>query len=203
MRLTKVGMPFVPGLTSLPIGITYEYTPGGHALIICMDDPSTHEVLAVQKHEAVFGLLLRQSTLFVLTKFGRLSWNPSYYNWWINAPVMRPDPYTDFHRLKTDGGIAVSVCLVNAANGLLKAVRTVKCSQEFSRVFLRVVCAQTRSPFDPWNHAQIVETVFDDFASGADVMKDVLCICSELTGLNRLRDKTPQGIADPASVGTA
>jgi hypothetical protein len=203
MRLTKVGMPFVLGVTSLPIGITYEYTPGGHALIICVADPTAHEILAVQKHEAAFGLLLRQSNLFVLTKFGRLSWKPSYYNWWINAPVMRPDPYSDLQRLKIDGGIAVNVCLVNAANGLLKALRTVKCSLEFSREFLRLVCAQTRSPFDPWSHAQIVETFFDDFASGADVMKDVLCICSELTGLNDIKGVAPQAIAGLASVGTA
>ncbi|AFM23433.1 hypothetical protein [Desulfomonile tiedjei] len=204
MRLTKVGMPFIPGVKSLPVGITYDYTPGGHTLTMCMADPTTDDILAVNKHEAVFGLLLRQSTLFVLSKFGHSPWKQSYYNWWINAPVMRPDPCTDLHRLEMNGGIVATVCLVNAGNGLLEAVRAVRLSLAFSREFLRAVCAQTKIPFDPWRHAEIVENVLDDFASGADVMKDVLCICSEIPGgFDRLEDRTSRGFAGSAFVGTA
>ncbi len=180
MRLTKVGMLFIPGVTTLDEGATYNYTAAGHTLTLCVRAPTTEEIDAVQKQEAVFGLFRRGHTLFILAKFGRLSWQTCHYNWWINAPVMRPDPWLDLVGLK--GGISVSVCLVNAANGILEALRAVTLSREFSEAFLEVVSAQAKPPFDPWRHAETVDEVLQDFTTGSDMMKKAFCMCSAASG---------------------
>ncbi|MFH1113053.1 MAG: hypothetical protein V1792_03960 [Pseudomonadota bacterium] len=177
MPLVKVGMPFIQGLAGIGEETRYNYTPGGHTLILSVDRPDRGEIEAVQGHEAVFGLLLKEETLFIPAKFGRLPWSASYYNWWINAPVMRPDPWHDLHGLT--GGIPVTVCLVNASNCILEALRTVTLSHEFSRELLKTVCAQTRSPFDPWRHAKVAGKVSAGFAGGrAGMMKDLFCMCT-------------------------
>ncbi len=180
MRLIKVGMPFIPGLTTLTEHTTYDYTSGGHTLTICVGNPTCGEIHAVQNEKAAFALFAREHALFVLAKFGSLSWQASYYNWWINAPVMRPDPWHDLAGLK--GGIAVSVCLINASNGILEALRSVTLSHEFSRAFLEKVSDQTRPPFDPWRHAEIVDEVLEGFATGVNMMKGVFCMCSAESG---------------------
>jgi len=176
MRLMKVKMPLIPGVTNLTEHTTYNYTAGGHTLMLCVDNPGPVEVEAVQKQTAVFGLLSRSNTLFVLAKFGRFPWNVSYYNWWINAPIMRPDPWLDLMDLS--GGISVNVCLVNASTGILEALRAVTLSSEFSRTFLEAVSAQTKPPFDPWHHAQVVKEVIEEFASGCNAIKDIFCLCT-------------------------
>ena len=180
MRLTKVGMPFILGVTALPEDTAYNYTPGGHTLTLCVSDPTRGQIHAVQNEAAVFGLFEREHTLFILAKFGRLPWQASYYNWWINAPVLRPDPCHDLRCLK--GGIAVSVCMVNASNGILEALRSVTLSHEFSRALLWKVSDQTKPPFDPWRHAEIVDEVLDGFATGVNMMRDVFCMCSTEPG---------------------
>lgn len=180
MRLTKVGMPFITGVTALTEHTTYNYTPGGHTLTLCVSNPTREEIETLQKQGAVFGLFLKENTVFILAKFGGLPWQASYYNWWINAPVMRPDPWLDLHGLS--GGISVNVCLVNATNGILEALRTVTLSHEFSQAFLEAVCAQTKPPFDPWRHAQVAAEVMEGFADGANMMKDVFCVCTAPSG---------------------
>jgi hypothetical protein len=199
MRLTKVGMPFVPGVTALEEHTTYNYTPGGHTLTLCLSNPTRDEIDAVQKQEAVFGLFLRENTLFILTKFGQLSWRASYYNWWINAPVLRPDPWRDLHIL--NGGISVSVCLVNASNCILEGLRAVILSHEFSRAFLERVVAQTYPPFDPWRHAEVVDQVLEGFATGVNMMKDLFCMCTAVSGrIDRFQSKTSLVFAGAATV---
>ncbi len=65
MILTKVGMQFIPGLGAQPEHTTYDYTPGGHTLTLCVSDPAREEIRAVQEQEAVFGLFLRENALFI------------------------------------------------------------------------------------------------------------------------------------------
>jgi hypothetical protein len=78
--------------------------------------------------------------------------------------------------------ISVSVCLVNASNGILEALRSVTLSYEFSRAFLETVVVQTKPPFDPWRHAQVADEVMEGFAAGANMMKNVYCVCTADSG---------------------
>jgi hypothetical protein len=87
MRMTKVGTPFIPGVTTLKEDLTYNYTGGGHNLILSVSNPARGEIHAVQNQDAAFGLCVREDALFILVKFGRLPWQATYFNWWINAPI--------------------------------------------------------------------------------------------------------------------
>ena len=58
-------------------------------------------------------------------------------------------------------------------NGILEALRGVTLSHEFSRALLETVVAQTKTPFDPWRHAEVVDEVLEGFATGVNMMKDL------------------------------
>ncbi|MFH0824283.1 MAG: hypothetical protein V2B18_16135 [Pseudomonadota bacterium] len=56
-----------------------------------------------------FALSATDEAIFFLLRFGDDPWHAADYNWWINPPVMRPDPLADLAGLK--GGLPMSVRL--------------------------------------------------------------------------------------------
>jgi hypothetical protein len=176
MTRIRVGLPLVPGVEGYEEGVHYNYTPGGHDLRVSIKEPGPSEVQAVQRGPAVFALASREDALFILSRFGDLPWRAAHYNWWINPPVLRPDPWADMDRLA--GGFQASVCLVDASTGILEALRTVRLSLELSRLFIRMVQVQMAPPFDPWRYLEIVEqTRREDFNAG-NLLKEAVCMCA-------------------------
>ena len=54
------------GVRSLSEDTTYNYTPGGHTLTLCVSNPARGEIEAVQNQEAAFrSIFLRRGLLFI------------------------------------------------------------------------------------------------------------------------------------------
>lgn len=168
-------MPLAPDVHGYEEGVHYNYTPAGHALIISVKEPSLSEANAVQRGEAWFALVQREAALFILLKVGDLPWKMTHYNWWINAPVMRPDPWEDMDRL--NGGIALGLCLVNALDGRIAALRRVRLSLELSVMFVQLVQAQMRPRFDPWRYLEVVEQTCTPSFNPEILLREALCMC--------------------------
>lgn len=179
MRKIRVGKPLAPGVRDYEEGIHYNYTIGGHTLIMVKKEPSRVLIESVQGGQTAFALLSREDVIFVLVKFGRLPWEIAHYNWWINAPAMRPDPWSDLER--HNGGLVAHVCLVNASNGLVAALRLVTLPAEFTHVFLQMVQSQMAPPFDPWRYLEVVERTFQQVPNRSDLLKEAVCFCMEDT----------------------
>jgi hypothetical protein len=175
MRRIRVGLPLVPKLRGYQEGVHYNYTPGGHTLTISMKEPTSPDVEAVRRGQASFALICREEAIFILSRFGHLPWKVSHYNWWINPPVMRPDPWADMERL--NGGVATSVCLVNASDGVVAALRVVTLSHELSRLLLELVQVQARPPFDPWRYLDVVEQTCAESLKPERLLRETLCMC--------------------------
>lgn len=175
MEAIRVGLPLVPGVLGYEEGVHYNYTFCGHTLRMAMAEPKRAEIQAVQRGQAVFALARREDAIFILSRFGDLPWKAAHYNWWINPPVLRPDAWIDMERLK--GGLTVGVCLVNASDGIVAALRAVRLSQELSSMFIEMVQIQMRPPFDPWRYLEVVEQTFQPDADPRSLLKDALCMC--------------------------
>jgi hypothetical protein len=175
MQAVRVGTPLVSGVSAFEEGVHYNYTIGGHTLTIVTTEPNDAEIRAVQRGQALFALTQKENAIFILSRFGHLGWKATHYNWWINAPVMRPDPWDDMEKL--NDGLSASVCLVNAINGLVAALRTVKFSRELSRQFIEMVQGQMRPPFDPWRYLEIVDETIQGHPNPGTLLKDALCMC--------------------------
>jgi len=175
MQRLRVGEPLHLGITGFKVGVHYNYTPAGHTLTLSRNDPSRSEIEAVQQGQGVFALILQDEALFFLARFGDSRWQLAHYNWWINPPVMRPDPMEDLARL--NDGLSVNACLVNAANGLVSALRTFRLSHEFGCSLFGCVELQSRQVFDPWHYLDLVETAGSKYLDGDGVLENALCVC--------------------------
>jgi len=178
MRRLKVGIPLHPEATGFEEGVHYNYTPGGHTLTLSMKEPRTSEIAEVQLGQPAFAVGTVDEVLFLLAKFGDSPWRVAHYSWWLNPPVMRPDPLADIRALKAGISLSLCVCLVNASNGFVKALRAVKFTREFSLSLLRRVEIQTRHRFDPWHYLHVVEKMKGDYPDGSNMIHDGLCVCS-------------------------
>lgn len=176
MQRLRLKEPFHPGVTGFEEGVHYNYTPGGHTLILSRRNLNLSEIYDVRKGLSTFALGLEQEALFFVAKFGDWPWQVAHYNWWINPPIMRPDPMDDLHRLH--GGLSLNVCLVNATNGLVEALRAIVLAHEFSRSLLEGVELQTKHPLDPMHYLGIVEKARGKFHDDRRVAENAICVCS-------------------------
>lgn len=175
MRQLRIGMPLVGGVLGYQEGAHYNYTVSGHTLTMALTNPSPAQIRAVQRGVAWFGLVKRDNAIFILSRFGHLPWTVTAYNWWINAPVMRPDPWDDLVQLR--GGFSAGVCLVDAGNGLVAALRSVTLSEELSQLFMGMVQEQMRPPFDPWHYLDVVNETLNTNRDPKALVKDAACMC--------------------------
>ena len=175
MNNMRVGLPLVPGVPSFQEGVHYNYTVGGHTLFIGMAEPSEAQIQAIQRGQVLFALTRKETAIFVLTRFGDLAWTATPYNWWINAPVIRPDPWDDMAQLQ--GGLRASVCLVNTLDGVVAALRIITLPKEISHLFMDMVKEQMRPPFDPWRYLEVVEETFKGNPDLKMLLRDASCMC--------------------------
>lgn len=174
MRALRIGDPLHQGVTGFEEGAHYNYTMGGHTLILSVKNPLLSQINAVKEGEAVFGLMVREEAIFLLCRFGSLDWQVTHYNWWINPPVLRPDPRADAQCVQ--GRAVLAVALVNASDGIVHALRSVRLHEEFSHHLLSAVEAQTRPRFDPWRYMEVVEEVLHGSRTPAALLNEAMCV---------------------------
>lgn len=175
MHPIRPGQPLHEGVSNFLEGTHYNFTAGGHSLIVSVRDVDSY-VSAVTSGDATLGLALRDQAIFVLSRFGRLPWRAAHYNWWINPPIMRPDPWADPHLFDERG--SVGVVLVDAESGMVHAVRSVHPPEEFTQLLFYEVMVQIRSRFDPWRYLEVVGEAIQPQSDGSGLIKDAICIVS-------------------------
>ncbi|MGC9031106.1 MAG: hypothetical protein ACP5LD_15740 [Desulfomonilaceae bacterium] len=164
------------GMKSCQEGIHYNFTPGGHTLVAALPNPATEVIKSVREGEVSFGLAAREQALFLLIKIGTLPWRAAHYNWWINPPVMRPDALGAF--ISNDTVIDINMCLVDAETGIVKALKTLRLSEDFSEALLQIVELQARNRFDPWAYLDTVEKAAIDYQNERVVVAESIVMCS-------------------------
>lgn len=176
METLRVGQPLIPGIRGYEVGVHYNFTAGGHSLRMVTKDPTAGEVQSVQQGRACLALTRKEDVIFILSRFGDLPWKVAHYNWWINPPVMRPDPWDDERRLN-GRGVQMSVCLVNATDGLVQALRAVRLSEELSSMLMKLVQNQMRPPFDPWRYLEVVNYTLTGGINIDDLLRGAVGMC--------------------------
>jgi hypothetical protein len=177
MQRLGLGEPLHPRTTGFEEGFHYNYTFGGHTIILSVLSPTGAEIKAVRSGRWKFALSATDEAIFFLLRFGDDPWHAADYNWWINPPVMRPDPLADLAELKAS--LPISVCLVDAAGGRVAALRMIRLPVEFGTVLLTLVERQTHRGFDSCRYLDLVQEAKKGFIEGRAGVPEVLCACSQ------------------------
>jgi hypothetical protein len=125
-----VGKPYNPKRLVWPESSQFVCFDGATDLLLFFNNPTPKEIEAVRKGTARFALLPYKATLFLLHKFGDMSWNDSAFTIWLqdkDEPTIPPEPPTPESRFN------LRVFLVGSTDGILHAMRCLSFSPGFSR----------------------------------------------------------------------
>jgi len=151
MQQLRVGMPYDPARSCWPEAADYNFRHGQHELRLFMALPTAAEVAAIRSGPVEFGMFVEPEGLFVVTRFGRsLSFDTSYQWHRVDPADRAPPPATE----ETLPGLRalLTIILVDAATGLVRVLRAVTYSPEFTRAIHRAIADQAASPFDDAAH---------------------------------------------------
>lgn len=130
MQIVAIGKPLFEGRTELPEAIQYNYQAGDHTLLLSMKNLHPKEIEAVRQDEAEFGLYCENSIVFLLYRFGEiLPWSDSAFSWWNVSEEDRRIPAPQANPAER---ILLKIILIEAATGIVKAIRVTTLSPAFT-----------------------------------------------------------------------
>jgi hypothetical protein len=151
MQLLTVGEPYDPRRRSWPEGADYNFRAGQHELRMFVVGPTPKEIAAVESDPVEFGMFAEPEGLFVVARFGRTMSFDTSYQWHRVDPAERvpPPPHEE-----TSPSLRALVCLIliDSTTGIVRALRAVTYSPEFTRAIHRAIAGQAAAPFDGRAH---------------------------------------------------
>lgn len=144
MTAYRVGALYHPSRRSWPEVAQYSYRGGGHELVLFLRQPTSREVRAARQCLASFAFYADQDLLVLLYAFGDgLPWSDAPFSWHLVPEAERILP-------PETGGeerALLSVVLVNAATGIIRALRAVTLSPTFTRLLHDTIREQAARPW--------------------------------------------------------
>ena len=163
MHALSVGKPYIPGRSRWPEVGEYNYRAGANELRIFWGAPTASEVESVRKGPALFGLYTQGDLLILCYRFGSLPWSDAPYSIHLLEPAgvppedrVPPDPAS----LTPESRALLDVVLIDAGSGIVRALRTVTFSPEFTGALYYAIAAQARMPFDKSEYDESIERVY-------------------------------------------
>lgn len=144
MHVYEVGKPYIPGRTQWPEIGEYNFRGGEHELRLFFSQPSAQEIANVARGRAEFGLFVEDEQIIFLYRFGHGEWSDAPFSIHRVPASERvlPQPLSGEQRM------ALNVMLVSADDGIVRALRFVSFSPEFSQRLHAALQAQAALPFD-------------------------------------------------------
>ncbi len=146
MQIVAIGKPLFEERCELPEAVEYSYQSGDHTLLLSMKNLHPQEIEAVREAEAEFGLYCENGVIFLLYRFGEaLPWADSAFSWWNVSEEDRRIPAPQANPAER---ILLKIILIEAATGIVKAIRVTTLSPAFTEKLHDAIREQaTGEPF--------------------------------------------------------
>lgn len=147
MHILEVGKLYHPNRTSWPELGEYNCRSGQHELRLFFRNPQPQEIKAVQEKKAEFAFTtLEGGLLFFLFRFGDgvISWSDSPYCYHLLPEAERVLPFLSSLQERA----VLNIILVDAATGIVKAMRVVTMELDFCQKLTAAIREQAQTP---WN----------------------------------------------------
>ena len=162
MNLYAVGKPYNPARTRWPETVQYNYRGGEHELVIFMAAPSSDETHAVKKGRFDLTLYANGPLIILPFCFEGQPWSDAPYSVHLvpeaerTIPALIDDP---------SQGAALHIVLVDAATGIIRALRLVGLSNDFSNALHRAIQEQAAIPWDSNEYDMMLEATYSRYSS--------------------------------------
>lgn len=163
MHKYEVGTPYIPGKTSWTETGEYNCRSGAHELRLFFRNLRDQEIAAVASGEAKFSLAVVDDIIFMLYKIGdAFQWSDAPYTWHTLPESERDLPPA----LAASEKMLLTVVLVEASNGIVKALRLVSMPHDFSLKLNAAIRKQADMPFDQKQYDQHLASIYARFNTG-------------------------------------
>lgn len=168
MRL-EVGRPYIAGRVALAPRAEYNFRGGQHELVLCLAELTETEVTAVREGEAEFALLVSGDVIFLFYRFGgAIDWSDAPYSWHLVPPGQRELPLPP---TSDEGRAPLLAVLVDADRNLVRALRALTLSPEFTRALHEAIRAQAARPWSADRYDAELRRAYDRWPTSEAMLR--------------------------------
>lgn len=164
--MLAIGKPYSETRTVWDERVEYNWWADRHELRVFLKNPQEREIASIGKGEMQFKLYIEDGVIFLLYKFDGALWSDCTYSWHLVPEEDRtiPSPEKGMHDL-------IHVTLVDAATGIVRALRCATLSAEFSYALDSAILAQTKMPLSREEHDRIIQKVYARYPTSRDMAR--------------------------------
>lgn len=154
----KVGQPYHPSRLEWPECVQYNYRGGQHELLLFFASPTAKEVRGVRQGRADFAVLWEPPVVVFLYRLeGACGWSHQPFSWHLVPEGERQLPPGE------GGGLALlNVVLIDAATGLVRALRAVTMSEKTTARLHSAIREQAAAEWKPAAYAAAVDRLNEE-----------------------------------------
>jgi hypothetical protein len=159
----QVGQLYHPDRRIWPERATYQYRGGGHELLLFLESPTAGEITDVRYGDAEFALAVVPPTLIFCYRFGRMPWSDSPYTVHLVPEAERGE--IDEPVLEEERAL-LAVILVDATTGIIRALRAVSLSVDFTDALRQAIREQAGAPWEgEAGYDRAIERIYRQYPS--------------------------------------
>jgi hypothetical protein len=144
MQAIEVGKPF-SGTNPIPESVIFEFEQSGGFLRVAWTSPSQFELKQFADGKIKLGLLEIDGIIFILVKFGSMSWMDAPYHVKFFPPYDLED-LTDSNK-----GYLINYVMLDAKTRIVKVLKLLEMPHEMSLQFKKLVMKQGETSIDGYD----------------------------------------------------
>lgn len=171
MKLQKfeVGKLYREGITKYQEGPRFDFTQSGAILEIYYNRPTEQEIQNIRCGKFELGFVEKDGIIFMIFKFGSGQYMDTPYTIYLSQPF-------EFMELESGLGFSLSIHLVDASTGILKVIRFVGLSTDFSKRFQKAVERQKSFKFNKEEYYKMIDKIYRNYSTNDLVIRaDAWC----------------------------
>ena len=169
-----VGEPYNPQVPRWPELAEYIFGNGQHELVLFLENPDQDEIDSVNSGPSHLAMVFMESVIFLLYSFDPdIPWGESAYSIHLVPEADRQLPPESIAETES----TLNVVLVDAASGIIKAMRTVTLSPDFTGTLHQTVREQVERPFNEISYRVAVQHIYDKFTT-AQLRERAIATCT-------------------------
>jgi hypothetical protein len=158
MNKFEVGKLFEEGKTQYSEGTRFDFRQDGAVLILFFDRPTSQEIEQIKTGRFEIGFFEKDEIIFMLSRLGSMNYIDAPYSVHLSKPF-------SFDELREGMGFGLNIFLVDASNGILKALRYIGLSTDFSCRLQKAIVGQKTMKFDRRAYDMKLQHIYANYST--------------------------------------
>lgn len=159
MKALIVGEPLEENKRKYAEGLIFDTGKSGAKLLIFFNSPTSKEIDSVKNADIELRLCVLNDIIFILSKVGTNPWMDSPYSVHLAKYKLEDLPETE----QLNSGYGLPIILIDANTGIVKVIRYIGLSTEFSQKLNQEINKQYSLPFSEGKYHMSLNRIFNNY----------------------------------------